>query len=29
MAEFTSIARALVAYGRGENLPYFDKQTNI
>jgi hypothetical protein len=29
MAEFTSIASALVAHGRGGNLPYFDKQANI
>jgi hypothetical protein len=29
VAEFTSIARALVAHGRGANLPYFGKQTNI
>ena len=29
MAEFTSIAGALVALGRGANLPYFGKQTNI
>jgi hypothetical protein len=29
MAEFTSIASALVAHGRGANLPYFGKQGNI
>ena len=29
MAKFTSIARALVAFGRGANLPYFGKQGNI
>jgi hypothetical protein len=29
MAESGSIARALVAYERGANLPYFDKQSNI
>ena len=29
MAEFTSIAGAMVALGRGTNLPYFGKQTNI
>jgi hypothetical protein len=29
MAEFTSIAGALVGFGRGVNLPYFGKQTNI
>jgi hypothetical protein len=28
-AEFTSIAGALVAHGRGANLPYFGKQTII
>ena len=29
MAEFTSVAGALAMIGRGENLPYFGKQTNI
>jgi hypothetical protein len=29
MAEFTSIAGALVAHGRGANQPYFGKQDNI
>ena len=29
IAEFISIAWALVANGRGANLPYFGKQTNI
>jgi hypothetical protein len=29
MAESRSIAGALMAYGRGEKLPYFGKQTNI
>jgi hypothetical protein len=29
VAEFISIARALVANGRGANLPFFGKQGNI
>jgi hypothetical protein len=29
MVEFKSIAGALAAYGRGENLPYFGKQSTI
>jgi hypothetical protein len=29
MAESGSIERALVVNGRGANMPYFDKKTNI